>query len=182
MIKNKVFTILSALFILGFTLILSAWAVNYYIYSWRGYINIHFGIFGRCIGKQIGLSNPNNYSSGSTEYLNGKSLGELLDLNKLAVRANSNYEVSLVENYSLSLGRNFNGKKYTIFLRNKINSETTFRLLGGLSDETEECTAPDYRILQNAYKMIDDLPLTDAQKQKIKDNVVVEGIGSSFVG
>lgn len=154
--------------IIGFGLViglsilaLGSWYINYYVYSWKHHIL-------PCDEKEPTLLNFNR------PY--GEDLGEKLDLTAILdqVRKNPSYRIMRGETNYLVLERLFDGKSYVITLNHE-KSTTMFYIRGGHRPNTIPCSTPDYKILMNTYQMIDDLPLTDAQKQKLKDLTTVRG-------
>ncbi len=161
-LKYIILIICSIFFITGFSL----WAINYYLYSWTTQVNLLFP----CTEKHIWIRDT---SKGSK----GEIFDDYLDLNRLADKvrlSSSNYNVILNDGYLLNLRRLFNGKVYSLTFKNDDKLKTTkFSFSGGLSGENEDCSVPDYYILQNAYQFINDLPLTETQKKKLRDNLRV---------
>jgi hypothetical protein len=147
-------------------LVVGSLLIDYYVYSWH---------ILRCDGKAPFIKN-----SSANPY--GKDLGEKLDLEAIVkeFKKNPTYFSSIGDKNGIDLIRKFEGKSYIIMLRNnndyKSEAVTTkYKIGGGLSNDTIPCSTPNYRILMNTYQMIDDLPLTDAQKQKLKDFTGVGG-------
>jgi hypothetical protein len=139
--------------------------MNRYVYD----INHYFYIFGKCDGKDIRVDgrNDNNYK-----------LGESLDLKKIKndLMGDQNYLIeSGSDDYYLGITRNFNDKQYYIRFTNNNVDKITHILVTSKGDS---CTEPDYSIEQRAYKMIDELPLSNEQKKKIKNNIHVPGLPS----
>lgn len=138
-----------------------SWYINYYVYSWKHLIL-------PCDQKEPTLLNFNR------PY--GEDLGEQFDLEEILnkVKKNPNYYDSIGDKKGIDIIRKFDGYVYEIRLRN--DRETTkYEIMGGMRPNTIPCSTPDYKILMNTYQMIDDLPLTDAQKQKLKDLTTVRG-------
>jgi hypothetical protein len=156
--KNKIFTVLSAIFIL----IALAWTMNRYVYNWFHYTS--FLLF-PCAEKGVRVSNAIQNSYGD--------LGELLDVNQVAnsLKNNPNYTVS--QNYisfDLFVTRKFEGKEFKIIFNNYNSRKTTYF---EISSEYFACSEPDYSIEQSITKMIEELPISIQQKSKISDNIQV---------
>lgn len=139
-------------------------AINYYVYSLFGFVESKIGF---CESKQIGLSNPTSSR--------GISLDEVIDLKILAdeTRKNSEYKTDIRGDYALYLERTLNGKSYQLLLENhNLAASTWFKFSENQQNQNKEsCKLPNYWIMQDAYKMIDDLPLKENQKNRIKDNL-----------
>jgi hypothetical protein len=175
--RNKLITILSALISLFAILIISAWAINRYVYD----LVHHVSIFGKCEGKQIGTST-------STSGNKNDKVGEFLDLINIknALKDNQHYRIKAGSDaYYLEVIRNFKDKEYVIRFTNVTytgasHSDATYFYV---RTDGELCMEPDYSIEQRFIEMIDGLPLSDFQKQTIKNNVEVSSFGDgSFVG
>jgi hypothetical protein len=155
--------------ILGLSiLIVGSLLIDNYVYSWH---------ILRCDGKAPFIKN-------SSAYPYGKDLDEKLDLESIAksLHNNSSFEFPKYNPYtdSIVITKRFEGKSYIISFRNnnihKPEAITTkYDIGGGMSGDTIPCSTPNYRVLMNTHQMIDDLPLTDAQKQKLKDFTGVGG-------
>ncbi len=143
---------------------LGLWAINYFVYSWIGFGE---SLIGFCENKQVGL----NGSSSSR----GISLDEVIDLKKLAdeTRSNSDYKTDLRGDYALYLERTLNGKPYQLLLENnKLVDSTWFKFSENQQNQNKEsCKLPNYWIMQDVYNMIDNLPLKENQKNRVKDNL-----------
>jgi hypothetical protein len=165
MSKNmKKMLIISLALIIGFSILaVGSWYINYYVYSWTYYIL-------PCDEKKPMLLNFNR------PY--GEDLGEQLDLEKLKteISKKSNFEPPRYSPYThvIEVEKRYDGKPYIIRLSNEKNT-TKYEIMGGMRPNTIPCSTPDYKILMNTYQMIDELPLTDAQKQKLKDLTTVRG-------
>lgn len=175
--KNKIITGLVSLTILFAILIISAWAINRYVYD----LVHHVSIFGKCEGKQIGTST-------STSGNKNDKVGELLDLLKIKndLKNNPHYRVKAGSDvYYLEATRNFNDIEHSIRFTYVIyigasGSDATYFYVKTIG---ESCAESDYWIEQRFVEMIDGLPLSDSQKQSIKNNVEVSSFGDgSFVG
>lgn len=143
--KNKLLISIGILIVACFGL----WAINYYVYSWTSNISIF-----QCSEKYLGIVDISKSSK-------GERFDEFLDLNKMAdaLKADPKYFVKLNQNFRLLLQRNFNDKVYILSFENDNVSKTTnFNFSGGYLSENEECSAPNYWILQNGYQLVDDLP------------------------
>jgi hypothetical protein len=160
--RNKLLLCIGV-FILG---CVGLWAINYYVYSWIGFSEALIGI---CENKQVGLTN-----SASSR---GISLEEIVDLNKLAkeTRLNSEYRTDLRGDYALYLERIIEGKLYHLLLENRTLADSTwFQLYENQQEQSiKSCQIPNYRLLRNSYKFIDDLPITEKQKSRMKANIKI---------
>lgn len=140
--------------------------IIYYFYSEILLANFLFP----CSEKHIWIRDTAKGSKGET-------FDDFLDLSELAKqvrKGNNNYKVILNQRHLLNLQRLFNGKVYNLIFENDDFSKTTkFKFSGGLSGENESCSTPDNLILENAYQFINDLPLSELQKKKLRDNVGV---------
>jgi hypothetical protein len=147
--------------------ILGLLAINYYVYAWIGFAESTIGL---CENKQAGLVDLTSSR--------GIPLNELVDLAKLASETspNSEYKTDLRGNYALYLERKFDNKTYKLLLENQTPNEATwFKFSESQQSQSKEsCYSPSYWMLNNAYKMIDDLPLTTTQKKKIRDNIKIQ--------
>jgi hypothetical protein len=157
--KKILLTILGLIFGLSL-LIAGLWLIDYYIYSWH---------ILRCDAKTPSIKNKS-----ANPY--GKDLGEKLDLTSILnqIRKNPSYKIIRGEDDFLVLERLFEEKPYVISLNHK-KETTMYSINGGLSPNLIPCSTPNYRILMNAYQMIDELPLTDEQKKKLKDLTTARG-------
>ncbi len=98
------------------------------------------------------------------------------------LKANSNYTVGNdLSESSLSVTREFNNVNYSLgFQKNPPAGECYIGISNGSQQSSrmlrpyELPTVPDYRILNNAYQMIDEMPLNDAQKTELKSSVRIE--------
>jgi hypothetical protein len=146
-----------------------AFYVDYYYYSWTSFVQ-PFG----CRYKEIGYSEV--------------SLEQKYDLLELAENMNSNPKYNLhydsVTKSSLSVSRIFNDVSYTIQFSsynlpgrgyNKVSFSNTLTIDIDTSSikQSETSITPNYYIIKNISRMIDEMPLTDIQKEELKNNVVV---------
>jgi hypothetical protein len=166
--RHKLIKILSTLILIFSVLIISAWAINRYIYDLN-----HYFYLKKCEGKEIGVNgrNDKNYK-----------LDEPLDLKRITndLRENPNYQIeSGSDDYYLGISRNFDDKHYYIRLTNNTADKIT-RIM--VTSKGDLCTEPDYAIELRFDEMVNGLPLTDSQKQNIKNRVEARGYGGSFIG
>jgi hypothetical protein len=144
-----------------------AFYVDYYYYSWTSFIQ-PFG----CEYKSIGPS--------------GVTLEQVYDLDVLVekLRPDSNYLVNHKNKYSLTVSRIFRNVNYTIHFSGHNSEKGVYYDLSYSNGhfnlnsnegtkQNEVYTTPDYYILQNINQMIDEMPLTDIQKQELKNKVTV---------
>jgi Protein of unknown function (DUF3908) len=161
--KNKLLASVGIFVFVGLALL----AINHYVYSWIGRAEATVGL---CEKKQVGL---NDLTSSR-----GISLNEVIDLKKLASETilNSDYKTDLRGDYALYLERKFDNKTYQLLLENQNpNEETWIKFSEEQQNQVKEsCYSPSYWMLKNAYKMIDDLPVTNMQKEKIKADLKVQ--------
>ncbi|MEJ7699531.1 MAG: hypothetical protein WKF71_07795 [Pyrinomonadaceae bacterium] len=82
------------------------------------------------------------------------------------------------------VNRRFGEMNYQISFQNSRGSYEGFNLNTAIDDEKysfpsvagENCTIPSYRLKDNLNKMIEDLPLTDSQKEEMKKYVRVANV------
>lgn len=162
------------------TVLAVAALINYYHFSWTGYLS---GAAGLCEHKTVMIPVKNGFP---------QKLSFDFDLASIAreMRKNPNYRVSdYFERRGAVVSRNFAGVNYQISFQNSSGSYEGFNLNTSADAEKfsfpsvsgENCTAPDYRLKENVRTMIDDLPLSDAQKAEAKQYVgVVSAFGGKF--
>ena len=160
--RNKITTALASLTFVIAILAISAWAINRYVYDLVHYIPIG----GNYEEKSISVTNRLYDYHGD--------VGEILDFRQIEndLMKNSNYFVKLDRHTEyLVIKRNFDDKEYKVeFIYNKTN-QTILNTLYSFSVKGEPATEPDYLIEQRAFTMIDGLPITETQKNSIKNNI-----------
>jgi hypothetical protein len=146
--------------------------INYYHYSWTGYL---FGKAGLCDYKTAALPVKNGFP---------QKLSFDVDPQLIAAEMLKNpaYEVeSYFRNRGTVVTRKFGDVNYQISFQNSQGSYEGFNLNTSNDAEKhsfptitgESCTTPDYRIRENVFTMIDDLPVADFQKEEMKEYVRV---------
>ena len=152
-------------------------AVNRFVFSWTGLILQGTGL---CKFKSIGVPTENGHN---------QTLQQTYDLRQIAtvMKANPNYEVNDLASggTGLVVSRRFNGVKYNISF--DVHRDTyefnlnTYDFAGypsGSVSDGEKCTTPSYRIEQNVYRVIDELPLNSLQRAELKANVRVKNMAN----
>ena len=136
-----------------------AFYVNYYYYSWTSFVH-PFG----CRCKQITGKNTNR-------------LEQTYDLVKIGEQAKSSdkYESVYYNQRRVSATRVYGSVKYIV----RIDYYTTstgnfFELSVGHGYTEEPKTTPNYYIQQNINQMIDEMPLSNEQKEDLKGKVTVD--------
>lgn len=171
--KNKIVAILTSVTLLIAILATSAWAINRYVYDLLHYLPM----VGDYKEKSISVINRVSDYRGD--------VGAVLDFMQIEndLRENANYQVKLNRfTELLVIKRNFDDKEYEIvFIYNKTN-HTVLNTLFSLDVRGEPSTEPDYSIEQRAFGMIDGLPITETQKENIKNNIEVRGISTRHWG
>lgn len=152
--------------------IVIAVSIDYYQYSWTGFL---FNKVGLCEYKSVTVPVKNSFP---------QKLSYNFDLQYTAqeMLRNPNYEVkSYFKNRGLVVTRSFGEINYQISFQNSRGSYEGFNLNTSTGNEKysfpsvsgENCTTPSYRLKDNVNKMIEDLPLTDSQKDEMKKYVRV---------
>lgn len=154
------------------SLLIAAWGLNRYYYSWTGLLLSKIDL---CDYKSVSVMGNNGYP---------KQMSFRLDPQFIA------QEMSKHENYKVNaryngdgavVMRNFDGVIYKLFFQARGGSFLSFDLGTGLNDPRyewpvtggERCATPSYVLRKNAFKMIDDLPMTVEQKDELKGSVWV---------
>lgn len=154
------------------TAIIIAVLINYYHFSWTGYL---FNKAGLCAYKTVTTPAKNGFP---------QKLSYDFDPQYIAreMHKNPNYQVSnFYNNRGAVVTRRFGNINYQISFQNSRGSYEGFNLNTSTDDEKysfpsvsgENCTIPSYKIKENVFTMIDDLPLTDSQKAEMKEYVSV---------
>jgi hypothetical protein len=143
-----------------------AFYIDYYYYSWTSYAN-PFGCRYKMIKVKRDSSNRNN-----------SILEQNYDLLKIgnAVKLDNKYHDVYFNAHRLSVSRNFDNIIYSIsFGYHTTSTGNYFDVNFSNGNNTPELdkTTPDYYILQNIEKMIDEMPLNSEQKEELKSKVTV---------
>ncbi len=155
--------------------IVIAISIDYYNYSWTGFLLNKAGL---CEYKTVTVPVKNSFP---------QKLSYDFDLQYIAkeMLTNPNYEVkSYFNNRGVVVSRRFGEMNYQISFQNSRGSYEGFNLNTSIDNEKysfpsvtgENCTTPSYRLKDNVNKMIDDLPLTDSQKNEMKKYVRVTNV------
>ena len=146
--------------------------INLFVFSWTGLVSSKVGL---CEYKSIGVPTPNGYN---------KQLNQSYNIPQIAsvMRMNRAYEVNNQHSGDrLVISRFFNGVKYNIVLEHKsgrsefnLNTYNSDGYPNGSVADGERCTVPSYFMKRNVFRMIDDLPLDNLQKDELKQYVRVE--------
>ncbi len=150
-------------------------SIDYYNYSWTGFL---FSKVGLCEYKTVTVPVKNSFP---------QKLSYDFDLQHIAkeMHKNPNYEVkSYFNDRGVVVSRRFGEMNYQISFQNSRGSYEGFNLNTSIDNEKysfpsvtgENCTTPSYRLKDNVNKMIDDLPLTDSQKNEMKKYVRVTNV------
>jgi hypothetical protein len=157
------------------TAIIIAVLINYYHFSWTGYL---FNKAGLCEYKTVTVAVKNGFP---------QKLSYDFDLSSIAreMRKNPNYEaVSYYHNRGAVAVRKFGNINYQISFQNSGGSYGGFNINTSADNDKyslpsvagETCTAPSYKLKENVFIMIDDLPLTDSHKFEMKKYVSVVSV------
>ncbi len=152
--------------------IVIAISIDYYHYSWTGFL---FKKVGLCEYKSVTVPVKNAFP---------QKLSYDFDLQSIAqeMSSNPNYEVkSYFKNRGVVVTRNFGDTNYQISFQNSRGNYKGFNLNTSTDDKKysfpsvagENCTTPSYKLKDNVNIMIEDLPLTDWQKDEMKKYVKV---------
>ena len=166
--------ILNSLAVLIASIIIAV-SIDYYNYSWTGFL---FSKVGLCEYKTVTVPVKNSFP---------QKLSYDFDLQHIAkeMHKNPNYEVkSYFNNRGVVVSRRFGEINYQISFQNSRGSYEGFNLNTSIDDEKysfpsvtgENCTTPSYKLKDNVNKMIEDLPLTDSQKEEMKKYVRVHSV------
>ena len=167
-LKNKIITSLVSLSLFVVILAISAWAINRYVYDLVHYL------------PMAGSYQEKSISVIDRVYDSEGDVGEMVDFEKLKndLKDNINYSIKYFLSYQLLIKRDFDGKEYRIRFTNSNTRKTSSFMVNSI----DPCTEPDYSIEQRANKMIDGLPITETQKNNIKNNIEVRGISTRHWG
>jgi hypothetical protein len=157
------------------TFVIIAVLINYYHFSWTGYL---FNKAGLCEYKTVTVVGKNGFP---------QKLSYDFDLQHIEreMRKNPNYEaVGYFHNRGAFVIRKFENINYQISFQNSSGSYEGFNLNTSAGNEKhsfpsvfgENCTVPSYKLKENVSIMIDDLPLTDSQKFEMKEYVGVVAV------
>lgn len=157
------------------TTVMVAVLINYYHFSWTGYL---FDKAGLCEYKTVAVAVKNGFP---------QKLSYDFDLPSIAreMRKNPNYQAgSYYHNRGAVVVRKFGNINYQISFQNSGGSYEGFNLNTSADNEKyslpsivgENCTTPNYKLKENVFIMIDDLPLTDTQKFEMKNYVSVVSV------
>lgn len=155
--------------------IIIAISIDYYNYSWTGFLLNKAGL---CEYKTVTVPVKNSFP---------QKLSYDFDLQYIAkeMLTNPNYEVkSYFNNRGVVVSRRFGEINYQISFQNSRGNYEGFNLNTSIDDEKysfpsvtgENCTTPSYKLKDNVNKMIEDLPLTDSQKEEMKKYVRVNNV------
>lgn len=145
---------------------------NRYFYSWAGLISNKVGF---CEYKTVSVPGHNGYPKQMSFRFDPQIIAREMSKNK-------NYQVNDHYNGNGALiSRNFDGVIYKLYFENRGGSFEGFNLGTGIDDPGydfpavggEKCTTPSSLLKKNTFTVIDDLPLTDQQKNELKKNVWV---------
>lgn len=172
--RQNLRVVLNCLAVLTAGIVIAA-AVDYYHYSWTGFLLNKAGL---CEYKTVTVPVKNSFP---------QKLSYDFDLQYTAqeMENNPNYEVkSYFNNRGVIVNRRFGEMNYQISFQNSRGSYEGFNLNTAIDDEKysfpsvagENCTIPSYRLKDNLNKMIEDLPLTDSQKEEMKKYVRVANV------
>ena len=117
--------------------------INRMVFSWTGLV---FGRLGLCEYKSIGVSALNSQNQKLSQSYDPAQIASTLS-------ANRNYTVNLTASgTAVHISRTFNGVPYNMLIDNR---------------------TPSYALERNVYAMIDDLPLSNLQRDELKQQVKV---------
>ncbi|MGE5251068.1 MAG: hypothetical protein ACM3QS_12765 [Bacteroidota bacterium] len=148
--------------------------INVFLFSW---FDLALAAAGLCAYKGIAVPTYNGYD---------KPLSEMYDLQAIAsiLRSNRYYSVNTHFNGDgLRIARTFNRVEYNITLVNR-NGRTGFNLNNynlqnhppGRISEGASCATPDLHIWIRTLRMINDLPLSAAQKLEMVRNIRIGNV------
>jgi hypothetical protein len=168
--RHKLMMILSALILLFGILIISAWSINRYVYDL-----VHYMPLVTYHEKSLSVIDRTSDNRGD--------VGERIDLEQIVndLRKKQDYSVDYRENYDLLIKRSFGTKEYEIWFMNR-EFDTRKTTVFTINAKGELYYEPDYSIEQRAFMMVDDLPITEIQKNNIKNNIEVRGISTTHWG
>jgi hypothetical protein len=154
------------------TAIIIAALINYYHFSWTGYLSNKAGL---CSFKTVTVPVKNGFPQKLSYDFDPQFIAE-------EMLKEANYEVnSYYHNRGTVVARKFGNINYQISFQNSRGSYEGFNLNTSTDGEKysfpstvgEKCTTPSYKLKENVFFMIDDLPLTDSQKDEMKEYVSV---------
>ena len=170
--KRKPFQIILNIFAVLAAGIVIAVLIDRHHYSWTGFL---FNKAGLCEYKSVIVPIKNGFP---------QKLSYDFDPQYIAkeMLKNPNYEVnSYFNNRGAVVSRKFGNINYQISFQNSRGSYEGFNLNTSVDDEKysfpsvagEDCPTPSHILKDNVFIMIDDLPLTDLQKDEMKKYVSV---------
>ncbi len=153
-------------------LIISLGLINYYVYCWTSYLPF--------VGEDY-KTIEFVYEKQNDPFHNHEVL-ESYDLVQIGtqLKSNPNYRVGdILDDHTLFVARNFKDVSYSIYIGK--TERTAKHLTVGFDhfinqhqpekSKSELGTAPDYYIYKNINQMIDEMPLSNAQKIELKSGV-----------
>ena len=173
--KRQTFRFILNSFGVLITALIIAALIDYYHFSWTGYL---FDKAGLCEYKTVTVPVKNGFP---------QKLSYEFDLPFIAqkMRQNPNYEAAgYYHNRGVVVVRKFGNLNYQISFQNSGGSYEGFNLNTSADNEKysfpsvvgESCTIPNYKLKENVFIMIDDLPLTNSQKLEMKEYVSVVSV------
>lgn len=157
------------------TAIIIAVLINYYHFSWTGYLSNKAGL---CNFKTVTVPVKNNFPQKLSYDFDPQFIAE-------AMAKNPDYEVNAYfHNRGTVVTRKFGNINYQISFQNSRGSYEGFNLNTSTDVEKysfpttvgEKCVTPSYKLKENVFFMIDDLPLTTSQKNEMKEYVNVTSV------
>ncbi|HQU82324.1 MAG TPA: hypothetical protein PKY59_04325 [Pyrinomonadaceae bacterium] len=165
--------------ILSFLVLVFAvlFVINRYVYSWMGLMlsKIDF-----CEHKSVSVLGDNGYPVPTSFRFDTQYIAREMSKNE-------NYAVN--DRYNgggTVVSRNYDGVIYNLYFNNQENGNGRFKLGTGIyypqykfgSYGGEKCTTPSYALKRNVFTIIEDLPLTNEQKNELKQHVHVVSFGN----
>ncbi|HEX8287057.1 MAG TPA: hypothetical protein VF556_03630 [Pyrinomonadaceae bacterium] len=160
------------------TAVVIAVLIDCYHFSWTGFL---FNKAGLCEYKTISTPVKDGFPQKLTYDFDPQYIAK-------EMLKNPNYEVSgYYNNRGAVVTRKFGDISYQISFQNSRGSYEGFNLNTSKNNEKysfpsvsgENCAVPNHKLKQNVFLMIDDLPLTDSQKDEMKKYV---SVASAFRG
>lgn len=173
--KRQTFRFILNIFGMLATALVIAFLIDCYHFSWSGFL--------------LDKAELCEYKTISTPVKNGfpQKLSYDFDPQYIAkeMLKNPNYEVNgYYNNRGAVVTRKFGNINYQISFQNSRGSYEGFNLNTSTDDEKysfpsaagENCATPSYKLKENVFLMIDDLPLSDSQKDEMKKYVSVASV------
>src|SRR5882757_10182875 len=158
--KKKIAKILIIVFAGLILVFIALTYLNYYFFSVTGFLAESAGL---CSGKEVDFPREGLQRPQLSFPINAEQIGRDL-------AGNSHFRAQPFSASRITIQRKFGPISYQIYL-SSYDGQTEF----SISSSGGRCSAPDESLRNDAYQMIDDLPLDTTQKNEMKKYVIVHG-------